>query len=422
MKPIPQREKILRPGQVRGANSAVLLELLQRHERLSRAELARFSGLSEGTVSRIVTELIRRKLVMEDGSENSTGGRPATSLRLEQNRFAMGVDIHSWETQFGLGTMRGKILEMSTTRTPRDPEAAIDLIAARFAVWRTQYGSSQLEGIGISVRGIVNSRTGTVELGGDPGWVNVRVKERLEARLRVPVYVENNVRAAALAEYNYGNPGVRDSRCLLVVVVDEGVGIGIIQDGRIFYGPRMAAGEFGQMVIMASDAPERHDRPGCLERLASNVALCERYAALAESKAFVGSGNVAARVRMICHRALNGEEAALSALEETCRYLGIGISNVVWGLDADTVILYGVINEAWSLVAPIILDQFPEAGPTVTRQSLSLRQSLFGREASLVGAATLPFSRMFTDPSQTRVNWERGAERTNGRVMSTDAG
>ena len=197
MERIPQREKILRPRQVRRANSAALLELLQRHERLSRAELARYSGLSEGTVSRIVTDLIRRKLVMEDGQENSTGGRPATCLRLEQNRFAVGADIHSWETQFGIGTMRGRMVEMASARTPRDPEAALDLIAGQFTAWRDQYGGSHLEGLGVSVRGIVNSRTGVVELGGDPGWVDVPVKELLEARLSTPVYVENNVRAAA---------------------------------------------------------------------------------------------------------------------------------------------------------------------------------------------------------------------------------
>jgi len=386
----------LRPRQVRGANSAALLELLQRQERLSRAELARYSGLSEGTVSRIVTDLIRRKLVMEDGAENSTGGRPATGLQLEQNRFAGGVDIHSWETRFGVCTMRGKIVEMSTARTPRDPQAAMDMIAARYTAWRTQYGRGHLEGMGVSVRGIVNSQTGVVELGADRGWVDVHVKELLEARVKASVHVENNVRAATLAEYRYGNAGVRDSRCLLVVVVDEGVGIGMVLDGHIFHGPRMAAGEFGQMVILASHASERHDRPGCLERLASNVALCERYAKLAESKSFVGLGNVAARVRMICHRALSGEEAARAAIQETCRYLGIGISNVVWGLDADTVIIHGMINEAWPLVAPVILDQFPEAGPTVSRQSVILRPSLFGKEASLVGAATLPFHRMFT--------------------------
>jgi predicted NBD/HSP70 family sugar kinase len=395
-----QNGKILRPGHVRGANSAVLLELLQRHERLSRADLARYSGLSEGTVSRIVTDLIRRKLVMEDGAENSTGGRPAICLRLEQNRFAVGVDVHRWETQFGVGTMRGRIVETLSLRTPRDPAATIDIIAHQFNAWQRQYGREQLEGLGVSIRGIVNSRTGVVELGAEPGWVDVQVKDELEARLKAPVYVENNVRAATLAEYNYGNPGVRDSRCLLVVVVDEGVGIGIVLDGRIYPGPRMAAGEFGQMVIMASDSPERYDRPGCLERLASNVALGDRYAELSNSKSFAGSGNVTARVRMICHRAMNGETAAQTAVQETCKYLGIGISNVVWGLYADTVIIHSVITEAWPLVAPVILDQFPEAKQTITRQNLILRQSLFGREASLVGVATLPFHRMFSEHTQ----------------------
>jgi predicted NBD/HSP70 family sugar kinase len=397
MERIHQREKIMRPRQVRGTNSAALLELLQRHERLSRAELSRYSGLSEGTVSRIVNDLIRRKLVMEDGAENSTGGRPATSLRLEQNRFAVGVDVHSWETQFGVGTMRGRIVETLSLRTPRDPEAAIHMIARQFNAWRLQYGRSQLEGIGVSIRGIVNSGTGVVELGADPGWADIHVKEMLEERLQAPVYVENNVRAAAMAEYNYGTPGVRDSRCLLVVVVDEGVGVGIVLDGRIYHGPRMAAGEFGQMVIQASDSAERYDRPGCLERLASNVALCDRYAEMASSKSFSGSGNVTARVRMICHRAMNGEPAARTAIQETSKYLGLGISNVVWGLDADTVIIHSVITEAWPLVSPVILDQFPDAGPAVTRHNLVLRPSLFGREAALVGVATLPFHSMFTE-------------------------
>ncbi len=395
---LPQRTRILRPRQVRGANIAALLELLGRHERISRAELARISGLSEGTVSRIINDLIRRKLVMEDGAENSTGGRPATCLRLEQNRFSVGADVHSWETQFGVSTMRGRMVEMASQRTPRTPEETLDMLARQFTGWRKQYGSGQLEGLGVSVRGIVNSRTGVVEQGADPGWINVPVKAVLEERLKVRVHVENNVRAATLAEYKFGNPGVRDSRSLLVVVVDEGVGIGMVLDGRIYHGPRMAAGEFGQMVILAGDSEERYDRPGCLERLASNTALCERYAALAGNKTFTGSGNVAARVRMICHRAQNGEEAARTALEQTSRYLGIGISNVVWGLDVDTVIIHSVITEAWAMVAPVILDQFPEGGQTVTRQSLVLRPSLFGREAALVGVAALPWDLMFTEP------------------------
>src|SRR5260370_17368995 len=92
--------RVMRPRQVRGANSAVVLELLRHHEQMSRAEVARHSGLSEGTVSRIVVELMQRRLVMEDGVENSTGGRPSTRLRLEPNRFAVVVHIRNCQTPF----------------------------------------------------------------------------------------------------------------------------------------------------------------------------------------------------------------------------------------------------------------------------------------------------------------------------------
>jgi predicted NBD/HSP70 family sugar kinase len=402
MKANTQKDRVLRPGQVRGANSSVVLEMLRQNESLSRAELARITGLSEGTVSRIVAELIGRKFVMEDGIENSTGGRPSTRLRLEQNRYAVGVDIRAWETRFAVGTMRGTTMETNSIRTPSDPKATISMIAEQYAGYRNQFGKDRLEGLGISIRGIVDSRTGIVELGSDPKWVKIPVKQQLEAELKVPVYVENNVRAAALAEYTYGDSGTHNSRCLLFVAVEEGIGIGIVLDGKLYNGPRMAGGEFGQMVIKDSDGPERYDRPGCLEKLASNIALCGRYTALTKGKSSPPSGSVTSLVRLICHRAMEGDEAAKKALKVTMRYLGIGIANVVWGLDADMVIVSGSINLAWPLVAQEILDQFPESVQTVTRSTLVLRPSTSGDEAPLLGAATLAFNNMFAAQRRVR--------------------
>src|SRR6266513_1230393 len=169
--------KVLRPRQVRGANRAVVLELLRQHECLSRVDIARRSGLSEGTVSRIVAELMRRNLVAEDGSESSTGGRPATRLQLEQSRVAVGVDIQPWEMRFSIGTMKGRILEAQRVRTPPSPERTMDLIAQQFAAYRKRFGKDCVEGLGVSTRGIVNSDTGVVELGNNPDWGTVPVKE-----------------------------------------------------------------------------------------------------------------------------------------------------------------------------------------------------------------------------------------------------
>jgi len=387
--------RVLRPRQVRGANRAVVLELLRQNERLSRVELARRSGLSEGTVSRIIAELMRRHLVAEDGAENSTGGRPATRLQLEQSRVAVGVDIQNWETRFSIGNMKGSILETESQRTPATPAETMDLIAQQFNAYRKRFGKDWVEGLGISTRGIVNSDTGLVELGNNPSWVRVPVKDHLQSVLQAPVFVENNVRAAALAEYTFGDPEIRRSHCLLFVAVDDGAGIGIVLDGKVYHGPRMAAGEFGQMVIAATDSPERSDRPGCLERLVANPAVCERYNALEQSEPSDPAGETVSQVRRICQLAMAGDSAAMKAIRETCCYLGIGIANVVWGLDADAVIFDGTLAEAWPMVGRWIAEQFPSP-ELLNFQDLMLRPSALRGDAAMIGAAMLPFLRLFS--------------------------
>ena len=388
--------RVLRPRQVRRANRAVILEMLRRHERLSRVDIARHTGLSEGTISRIIAELMRRRLVAEAGSEGSTGGRPATRLQLEPSRVAVGVDLQRWEMRFSVGTMKGRILEKHSVPTPGTPETTLAEIVQHVRAYRRQFGEDHVEGLGVSARGIVNSDTGVVELGNDPDWVRVPVKEYLQSALQIPVHVENNVRLAALAEYSYGEPEIHRCRCLLFVMVDDGVGIGIVLDGKVYHGPRMAAGEFGQMVIAASDGPERYDRHGCLEKLVGNPAVCERYNAMANIKSVTAKAETTGRVREICRWAAEGDRAARETLHETCRYLGIGIANVVWGLDADAVIIDGTLNEAWPLAAPWIAQQFPAGSEILNFRDLTLRPSALRGEAAMIGTATLPFLRLFS--------------------------
>jgi len=387
---------ILRPNAVRGANSAAILQLLRRHGSMSRADLARQSSLSEGSISRITSELIRRELVREDGAENSTGGRPGTRLRLHEKHVGIGVEVRKGQSRIAVATLSGKILETISIHAPAGPAEAIETILRAVREMRDRYGRNRVEGVGVSVRGIVNSLTGTVEFGNVPTWIGIPVKESLERSLDLPVEVDNNVRLAAIAEYNYGNLlEVRNSRCLLLAMVEEGIGIGIVLDGKLYYGPRDAAGEFGQMVIADKEDAAQHDRAGCLEKLASSTALCDRYAAITNSRSSSGAGDSRARVRKICQLAMAGDKSAGEALAQTCRYLGVGLANVVWGLDADAVVIDGPINEAWSLVSPMIREQFPKREDIGTFRHLVLRPSSLGGEATIVGAATLPFHNLF---------------------------
>lgn len=393
---------ILRPAAVRGTNSAVVLQLLRRHGRLSRADVARQSGLSEGTVSRITAELMERRLVSEDGSENSTGGRPATRLRLKDYHLSAAVEIRKWETQLAIVTLSGKFIEQTRFSTPSAPGAALHQIEEKLKLLCAKYDAARLKGVGVSVGGLVNTRTGVVELGSIPGWVHVPIQQMLQSSLGVPVSIDNNVRLGAIAEYNSGTLlEVQHSHTLLFVHVDEGIGIGIVLDGSLYYGPRDSAGEFGEMII-ADRADSGEKASGTLERLASNIALCDRYAALSGTGAPAAAGDTTARVRRICQRALAGDAAALEALRVTCRYLSIGIANVIWGLDADAVVLDAVMNEAWPVIRPMIESEFPQNPELTAFRRLVLRPSSLGSGGSIIGAAALPFQNLFNSGEARR--------------------
>lgn len=385
---------ILRPAEVRSLNTGTVLNLLRRYERMSRAELARNSGLTEGTISRIVSQLVAQSLVVESGVENSTGGRPATRLHLSDTPIAIGVEIRRWDTRFAVASLRGTLLETELHRTPPGIDAVISSTAENVRRIVSRYQRKRVLGIGVTARGIVDSSTGVVELGSAPGWVKIPLRARLESELGLSVFVDNDVRAATAAEYHYTNAGELAPNCLLYVSVNEGVGVGLMLDGEIYTGPSMSAGEFGQMVIADQGSTERHDRPGCLESLVSNTAICDRYATVRNRRSSA-PGDSASRVRKLCQLAENGDPDATQVLQETARYLGLGISNMVWGLDPEVLVINSALNRIWPVVLEQINHQLPLPPEWPAARILSIKPSELGDDAVLIGAATLAFAPLF---------------------------
>ena len=380
---------------VRGANRALVLQALRNHRQLSRAEVARLTGLSEGAVSRITAELLDDKLILEQGSHNATGGRPGQRLELDPAHYrSVGVEIHDWETRISVGTLNGTILESEWFRTPDSATQTLDQIAARVLQKATQLGCDRLHGVGVSVRGIVDDKRGTVVVGSNAEWTGVPVGEYLQARLNIPVLVENNVRTATLAEYTHGGTDIHNSRCLLLVRVDYGIGMGLVVNGELYRGPRCAAGEFGQMVVADSPGSGAHDRPGSLEQLAANPAIAARYEELSQGSK-LARGHLEDRVRSICQQAMDGDGHALSAIRDAMRYLGIGIANAVWTLDPDVILLHGAITEAWPIVMRAIQEQFPGDHTIPSFRDLILRPCALGQDSGIVGALALPFVSTF---------------------------
>ena len=374
-------------GTMRAINRQIVLNYVRDRGPISRAEIARRTELQRSTVSEIVDCLLADGLVEEVGAGQSTGGRCPTLLALRANgAAAVGIDIAPTHTTVAASDLAGRVLERETFETERDFDRNISRAAA-IARRLAALSPGLIEGVGVSLPGLVNPSTGRLIYVPYFNWRDLDVSRPLSAATGLKVAVDNDANAAALAELWFGRADVSEARDFVMVFIAEGVGTGIIFDGQIYRGEGGAAGEFGHMII-GERAPVPCSCGGydCWEAFASGRAAVARYAERGGSR-HVGFAR-------LIDRALEGEAAARDALLETAHYLGRGISNLVVGFSPEIVVVGGAITRAWGLVSPVL----EEAVKRSVRRDLPparITPSTIGEEASLMGALSLVLADKF---------------------------
>jgi predicted NBD/HSP70 family sugar kinase len=376
---------------MRAINRQIVLNYVRDQGPISRAEIARRTALQRSTISEIVDSLLVEGLIEEIGAGRSTGGRCPTLLALRASgAAAVGIDIGPARTTVAACDLAGCVLEREEFETDHDFEKTIRRagVAAGRLLGRNP---GKIEGIGVSLPGLVDPSTGKLIYVPYFNWRDLDVARTLEAATGLKVAVDNDANAAALAELWFGRAEVSEARDFIMVFIAEGVGTGLIFDRQIYRGEGGAAGEFGHMVI-GERAPVPCSCGGydCWEAFASGRAAVERYARLSSD----AEGARALSFAQLIDRALEGEEAAREALRETARYLGKGISNLVVGFSPEIVVVGGAITRAWELVSDILA----EAVKRSVRRDLPaarITPSTIGDEASLMGALSLVLADKF---------------------------
>jgi predicted NBD/HSP70 family sugar kinase len=376
---------------MRAINRQIVLNYVRDQGPISRAEIARRTALQRSTISEIVDSLLAEGLVEEIGAGRSTGGRCPTLLGLRASgAAAVGIDIGPARTTVAACDLAGCVLEREEFETDHD----FDRTLARAAVAAGRLlgrNPGQIEGVGVSLPGLVDPSTGRLIYVPYFNWRDLDVARPLEAATRLKVAVENDANAAALAELWFGRAEVSEARDFIMVFIAEGVGTGLIFDRQIYRGEGGAAGEFGHMVI-GERAPVPCSCGGydCWEAFASGRAAVERYARLVSD----AEGARQLSFAQLIDLALDGEGAARYALRETAHYLGKGISNLVVGFSPEIVVVGGAITRAWELVSDILADAVKRS---VRRDLPAARitPSTIGDEASLMGALSLVLADKF---------------------------
>ena len=384
-----------RSNTIRDINRQIVLNYVRERGPISRAEIAHETALQRSTVSLIVEEL-RMEGLIEEVSGESTGGRPPILLSLRTaDAVAIGVDLGTTRTIIATSDLAGRVLEQEQFETNPDAEKTTKEIidrARRFI--RDNNGT--IEGIGVSLPGLVDPDGKELFIPGF-NWRDLPLAQQISAATGLPVTMDNDANAAAQAELWFGRPEIREVRDFILVLVEGGVGTGIVFDGQVYRGENGAAGEFGHMTI-GRDAPVAcaSGSRECWEAFASERSALARYKSLSGGR----NGAATTTFGKLIDLALTSEGPARAALQETAYFLGIGIANLIRGLAPQAVIVGGPIVRAWPVISA---DIRTTVEATICRglPTTHIIASTLGPEPTLMGALSLVLASKFASVSVT---------------------
>jgi len=342
----------------RDINRRIVLNLIRNHQPISRADLARHSGLQRSTVSAITEKLIDEDWVREGASGHAPRGRRPRFLHLNKERVGIiGVNIRPATTTIGLADLDAHFVAQESLPTAGNPERFIAELIPRLRNLIKMRPEISYEGIGLSLPGRVDLNSQRLVFAPNLGWDAVDLKTPLEEATGLPVELENAANACALAEVWFGlhREGVRN---LVAVTVSEGIGTGLILNHQLARGSTGMAGEFGHITIVDEGFECRCGNRGCWEVYASNSAAVRYYA---QSSSAVRNGKAASRslgqtpaFDDVLRLAEQNDPKAVEAINQMARYLGVGIALLVTGLAPDLIVVVGEVTRAWNRVGPVI--------------------------------------------------------------------
>jgi predicted NBD/HSP70 family sugar kinase len=367
-----------------GSSAGALLHLIREEVAVTRADLARVTGLARSTVAQRVDALLANGLVRDTGGSVSTGGRPPAVLAFNRDAGVVLVaDLGATHARVAVSDLAGTPLAEGAADLDiaLGPERVLEWVHDSFTKLLREAGRSgaDVRGIGIGVPGPVEFETGhPVNPPIMPGWDDFPIPEWFDGRYRAPVLVDNDVNIMARGEHRVH---WRETEHLLLIKVGTGIGCGIVADGHIHRGARGAAGDIGHIRATSSeDVVCRCGNIGCLEAVAGGQALAERLAA---------QGADASRSRDVVRLVRSGHPGAIRMVRDAGRTLGEVLAGTVNFFNPAVIVIGGDIAEAHEqLLAGVREGIFSRSLPLATRD-LRIVPSRLGDRAGVIGAATM---------------------------------
>jgi len=374
---------------LRRLNRLRVIAALRDESVISRAEIARRTGLSRSTVSSLVADLQDEGLVVEhdgQGADRRTG-RPPILLAFDPSAgAALGIAFDHARVRVAVSDLSSRVLAERTLPFDVDHAAheAMDAATALAHAVLEEAGlpADAVMGAGVGLPGPVAHATGEVASATIlPGWVGITVLAELRERLGVPVLVDNDVNLGALAEAADG--AGRDETDLLYVMLGEGIGAGLVLNGRPYRGKAGLAGELGHVLADPNGVVCRCGNRGCLETVAAAPALTDLL------RRSHGPGLTAARMLAL---ARDGDVGCRRVIADAGRAVGEAVAGVCNLLNPGRVVVGGELAAAGDLLLDGIRETLRRAALPAATQELDVRAGVLGERAVVLGALALVVS------------------------------
>lgn len=369
-------------GLVRALNEQVVLETVFREGPISRARIARLTGLSKPTVSSVVQTLEACGLIHEQGVRSGDVGRPSTLYEVNSRASnVLGVDIGGTNVRVGIADLYGDVLlHVSEPTVTESGEALVEQVARMYNEVLSRGGIERryVHAAGIGIPGVFDPSTDHVSSAPNlPGLTGIPVLHAFVGALELPVLIDNDVNLAAVGERWRGL--AQDEDHFVAISIGTGVGMGVVLQGEIHRGSRGAAGEIDYLPL--GGEPFEQDRThGPLESVITGPALLDRLRQrIASGEQTTASPHDG--VQGIFSAAARGDPVAAELFDEEARIIALAIGAVASVLDPRLVVLGGGVGSNPALLEPVrgyVGRVFP--------RKLDIRTSALGDRAAFYGA------------------------------------
>lgn len=368
----------------REINRDIVLHTIHLHQPVSRADLARLTGLQPSTVSVITGQLIDEGWVLPGTLGRLPRGRRPTFVTLNDKHVTLAIDLRPESANLAVVDINGKILSRDTVAysaqsvSKAEVKKTIQNIAKAARTLCTALSDRVLQGVGVSVSGRVDQRTHRVLFSPNVPWTQIDLHGELQKVLESPIEMENAANACLLAERWFGNFG--DSQNMIAVSVSEGIGTGLMVDGHLVRGRDDMAGEFGHMQLEESGPVCGCGNAGCWETFASNRAGLRYYRELVPD-------SMLSSFQELLSLAKQGDVRALRSIDRMTSYLARGLTMLVAGLAPEVIIVVGDCTALWPRISPLLESRL--IAQSFTSHTPRLVAATDGDAARLRGAAAL---------------------------------